>query len=143
MSPALPTGVNEKHLYKLALPNGLFDGFGVLTSFFRWGDDASKLPDKLIPAVWITRDVHGDIMSIGSILRFNDDQRAIKPKKNVWLGERHPWPKPAIPYTRSGFVVVACDTYVQPASEQIPRAGPHQCTEHRGSQSIFKSIWFR
>ena len=33
----------------------------------------TKLPDKLIPALWITRDVNGYIMSIGSILRFNDD----------------------------------------------------------------------
>ena len=72
MSPALPTGVNEEHLYELAPPNGLFDGLGVLHSFFGLGGDASKLPDKLIPAVWVTRDVHGDIMSIGSILRFND-----------------------------------------------------------------------
>ena len=72
-SPALPTGVNEEHLYKLAPPNGLFDGFGVRTSFFGCGADASKLPDKLIPALWITRDVNGYIMSIGSILRFNDD----------------------------------------------------------------------
>ena len=142
-SPALPTGVNEEHLNKLAPPNGLFDGFGVLHSFFGRGDDALMLPDKLIPAVWITRDVHGDIMSIGSILRFNDDQRAIKPKKNVWLGELHPWPKPAIPYARSGSVVVTRNIYLQPAREQIPRACPHQCTEHRGSQGIFKSIWFR
>ena len=143
MSPALPTGVNEEHLYELAPPNGLFDGLGVLHSFFGRGGDALKLPDKLIPAVWVTRDVHGDIMSIGSILRFNDDQRAIKPKKNVWLGERHPWPKPAIQSARKGSVVVTRNTYPQPASEQIPRASPHQCTEHRGSQSIFKSIWFR
>ena len=116
----MPTGVNEEHLYKLAPPNGLFDGFGVLTAFFRWGDDASKLPDKLIPALWITRDVNGCIMSIGSILRFNDDQCAIKPKKNIWLGEFHPWPKPAIPSTRSGSVVVTRDIYLQPAREQIP-----------------------
>ena len=116
----MPTGVNEEHLYKLAPPNGLFDGFGVLTAFFRWGDDASKLPDKLIPALWITRDVNGCIMSTGSILRFNDDQCAIKPKKNIWLGEFHPWPKPAIPSTRSGSVVVTRDIYLQPAREQIP-----------------------
>ena len=143
MSPALPTGVNEEHLHKLAVPNGLFDGLGVLTSFFGRGGDASKLPDKLIPAVWVTRDVHGDIMSIGSILRFNDDQRVIKPEKNIWLGKLHSWPKPAIPSARKGSVAVTRNTYPQPASEQIPRAGPHQCTEHRGSQSIFKSIWFR
>ena len=143
MSPALPTGVNEEHLHKLAVPNGLFDGLGVLTSFFGRGGDASKLPDQLIPAVWITRDVHGDIMSIGSILRFNNDQRVIKPEKNIWLGKRHSRPKPAIPSALSGFVVAICDTYLQPASEQIPRAGPHQCTEHRGRQSIFKSIGFR
>ena len=143
MSPALPTGVNEEHLHKLAVPNGLFDGLGVLTSFFGRGGDASKLPDKLIPAVWVTRDVHGDIMSIGSILRFNDDQRAIKPKKNIWLGKLHSWPKPAIPSVRKGSVVVTQNIYPQPASEQIPRASPHQYTEHRGSQSIFKSIWFR
>ena len=41
-SPALPTGVNEEHLYKLAPPNGLFDGFGVRTSFFGWGADRVK-----------------------------------------------------------------------------------------------------
>ena len=109
----MPTGVNEEHLYRLALPNGLFDGFGVLTSFFGRGDDAPMLPDKLIPAVWTTRAVHGDIMPIGSILRFNDDQRAIKAKKNVWLSKLHPWPKPAIPSPRSGSVVVTRDIYLQ------------------------------
>ena len=139
----MPTGVNEEHLYRLALPNGLFDGLGVLTSFFGRGDDAPMLPDKLIPAVWIIRDVHGDIMSIGSILRFNDDQRVIKPEKNVWLGKLHPWPKPAIPSLRSGSVVVTRDIYLQPAGEQSPRAGPHQCSEYRGRQGIFKPIWFR
>ena len=111
----MPTGVNEEHLYRyrLALPNGLFDGFGVLTSSFGRGDDASILPDKLIPAVWITRAAHGDIMSIGSILCFNDDQRAIKAKKNVWLGKLHSWPKPAIPSPRRSSVVVTRDIYLQ------------------------------
>ena len=111
MSPALPTGVNEEHLHKLAVPNGLFDGLGVLTSFFGRGGDASKLPDQLIPAVWVARDVHGGIMSIGSILRFNDDQRVIKAKQNIRLGKLHSWPKPAIPSARKGSVVVTRNTY--------------------------------
>ena len=122
---ALPPGVNEEHLHELAVLNGLFERLSILHSFSERGADASILPDELIPTPWISRDVHGYIMSIGSILRFNDDQRTIKPEHNVWLSERHPWPKPALPSSRYGALVATRGTSLQPASEQIPRAGPH------------------
>ena len=116
-SPMLPPSVNEEYLHELAVPNGLFERLGIRHSVSGRGGDASMLPDELIPTPWISRDVHGDIMSIGSIFRFNDDQRTIKPEHNVWLGERHPWPKPALPSFRYGVLVATRGTSLQPESE--------------------------
>ena len=136
----MPSSVDEEHLHKLAVLNGLFQRLGILHAFCA---DASILPDELIPTPWISRGVYGYIVSTGSILRFNNDQCITKPEYDVWLSELHPWPKPARPSSCYVAIVTTRGATLQPASEQIPRTGPHQCPEHCGRQSIFTSIEFR